>query len=257
MPRYKVTIAYDGTAFYGWQKQQPPDKEPLRTVQKVMEEAVMELTKVDKVDVVGASRTDSGVHAIGQIGTFVCEREYDLRKLPMMLTARLPADVHVLDAEIVHDDFCPISECTSKGYRYTLTWGCKKEIRRPLFDRHVIAWTAYELELAPMQEAAKYIVGEHDFASFTRKNHGKESTVRKVFSCEVRESGLREIQMDISGNGFLYHMVRIVAGTLLEAGRGYWAPEKIIEIFEAKDRKAAGMTMPPEGLRLEWVSYEQ
>jgi tRNA pseudouridine38-40 synthase len=257
MPRYKLTIAYDGTHFHGWQKQHPPNEEPLRTVQGVMENVVKELLRVEKVHVLGASRTDSGVHARGQVGSFICDREFDPRKLPMILTSRLPEDVQVLDAEIAPDDFSPITHCTSKGYRYTIAWGRKHGVQRPLFDRHFITWTAHELELAPMQEASKFLIGEHDFASFTRKNHGRDSTVREVFSCEVSESGEREIQIDISGNGFLYNMVRIVAGTLLEVGRGQWPPEKVIEILEAHDRDAAGSTLPPEGLCLEWVKYDE
>lgn len=256
MPRYKLTVAYDGTHFHGWQKQHPPGETPLRTVQGVMEEAVTKLLRVDKVNVVGASRTDSGVHARGQVAAFTSEREFDSRKLPMILTSRLPEDVQVLDAEIVGEHFSPISECTSKGYRYTIAWGRKHGVLRPLFDRHFVMWTAHELELEPMQEAAKHLVGEHDFMSFTRKNHGRDSTVREVFSCEVSESGEREIQIDINGNGFLYNMVRIIAGTLLEVGRGQVESGKTKEILKACDRDAAGPTLPPEGLCLEWVKYD-
>ena len=257
MPRYKLTVAYDGTRFHGWQKQHPPGEAPLRTVQGVMEEVVTALLRVEKINVVGASRTDSGVHARGQVAAFSSDREFDLAKLPMILTSRLPEDVQVLDATIVPPEFSPITQCTSKGYRYTIAWGRKHGVLRPLFDRHFVTWTAYELDLNRMQAAAVHLIGENDFVSFTRKNHGRESTVREVFSCEVSESGEREIQIDISGNGFLYNMVRIIAGTLLEIGRGQWPPEKMKDILEAKDRDAAGPTLPPEGLCLEWVNYDE
>jgi len=256
MPRYRITVAYDGTSFHGWQKQHPPGSAPLRTVQGVLEEAIRSIAGVDKVNVLGASRTDSGVHARGQVAAFTIEREFDARKLPMILTSRLPEDVQVLDAAIVDPSFSPISDCTAKGYRYTIAWGRKRGIQRPLFERHFVMWTGYELDVKRMQAAAPLLIGTHDFASFTRKSHGRETTVRTIFSCEASESGEREIQIDISGDGFLYNMVRIVAGTLLEIGRGQWEPQRMKEILEARDREAAGPTLPPEGLCLEWVSYD-
>ena len=139
MPRYKITVAYDGTNFHGWQKQHPPGAPPLRTVQGVMEEVVIGLLRVDKTNVVGASRTDSGVHARGQVAAFTSEREFDLEKLPMILTARLPEDVQVLDAAIVDEAFSPITQCTSKGYRYTIVHRRRRR-RDPPVD-----WTGSDL----------------------------------------------------------------------------------------------------------------
>jgi len=257
MPRYRLTVAYDGTHFHGWQKQHPPGSEPLRTAQGVLEETLRSILREDKVNVVGASRTDSGVHARGQVAAFTTDRVFDPGKLPMIITSRLPEDMQVLDATIVDETFSPISQCMGKGYRYTIAWGRRHGVLRPLFERHFVTWTAYELDVASMQAAAPILVGEHDFTSFTRKNHGRESTVREVYACTVGESGPREIRIDISGNGFLYNMVRIVAGTLLEVGRGQWAPEKVGEILDARDRDAAGPTLPPEGLCLEWVRYDE
>ena len=255
MPRYKLTVAYDGTNFHGWQKQQPPETEPLRTVQGVLEDAISHVMR-EPIHIVGASRTDSGVHARGQIACFTSDREIPLEKIPAAITSRLPDDVQVLGAEIVHPEFSPISECTGKGYRYTIAYGRRLGITKPLFERHFVTWTAYELDAKKMHQAAQYLVGEHDFASFTRLNHGRESTVREVYECTVIESGEREVQIDISGNGFLYNMVRIMGGTLLDVGRGKYEPEKVKKIVEARNREAAGPTLPPEGLCLEWVTYE-
>jgi len=256
MPRYKLTIAYDGTKFCGWQKQHPPGAESLRTVQGELERAVYSITKQDRLHVVGASRTDSGVHARGQVAAFTTDREFDPAKLPDILTSRLPEDVQVLSAKIIDDKFSPISDCTSKGYRYTIAYGRRLGITKPLFERHFMTWTAYELDAKKMHQAAQYLVGKHDFASFTRLNHGRESPVREVYECTVIESGEREVQIDISGNGFLYNMVRIMGGTLLDVGRGKYEPEKVKKIVEARNREAAGPTLPPEGLCLEWVTYE-
>lgn len=254
MPRYKLTVAYDGTDFFGWQKQHPPGNDPLRTAQGVLEEVVREVVR-EPVNILGASRTDSGVHAIGQVAAFTCEKEIPVKRLPRALSGRLPADIQVRRAEIVSDDFDPIQHCTSKGYRYRIAQSCAYGARRPLFDRRYVAWSPYRLDVDAMHEAAQRLIGTHDFASFTRLHHGKESTVRTVFSCDVTAVRKHRLHIDISGDGFLYNMIRIIAGTLTEVGRGKYAPEHIAEILMAKDRAAAGKTMPPEGLCLMWVRY--
>jgi tRNA pseudouridine38-40 synthase len=187
MPRYKLTVAYDGTDFHGWQKQHPPQGEPLRTAQGVLEDVVREVVREPEINLTGASRTDSGVHAAGQVAAFSCGLELDPQRMSMALNSRLPADMQVVNVEIVTETFGPITDCVAKGYRYRLAHGCKLGILRPLFDRHTTAWTSYDLDVSRMQAAAKHLVGEHDFASFTRLHHGRESTVRTVFSCEVSE----------------------------------------------------------------------
>ncbi|UCD74681.1 MAG: tRNA pseudouridine(38-40) synthase TruA [Phycisphaerales bacterium] len=254
MPRYKLTIAYDGTSFHGWQKQHPPGEEPLRTVQGVMEEAIVAVVR-EPVHLVGASRTDSGVHARGQAAAFDTQNEIPMDRLPRAVNSRLPDDVQVLSAEIVAGDFNPISDAIAKGYRYTIAHSTINGGEMPLFDRHLVAWTVYTLDAARMNEAAQHFVGERDFASFTRKHHGRESTVRTVHECKVEAVDQFRINIDISGGGFLYNMVRIIAGTLLEVGRGKLEPGAIAGIIEARDRASAGPTMPPEGLCLMWVKY--
>jgi tRNA pseudouridine38-40 synthase len=257
MPRYRLTVAYDGTNFHGWQKQDPPGAEPLRTVQLVMERAAADVVR-EAVNVVGASRTDAGVHALGQVAAFTCAKELEPRKLVAALNARLPDDAQVRDAAVAGDEFSPISEAMAKGYRYRIAWGRGKpgDLPRPLFARTTTFWTPYELDPVRMNEAARDLIGEHDFASFTRKNHNRESTVRTVHDCQVTATGKRRLRMDVCGDGFLYNMVRIIAGTLVEIGRGKIEPHMIADILAAADRDAAGPTLPPEGLCLMWIRYE-
>lgn len=254
MPRFKLTVAYDGTDFHGWQKQEPPSGQPLRTAQGVLEQAVREVVR-EQVYIQGASRTDSGVHARAQVAAFTVDRDFPLERLPRAINGRLPDDIQVRKAEIVADDFNPISHCTSKGYRYRIAHSIGKSGLKPLFDRRVVAWSPYVLDVPAMNDAAQRLVGEHDFASFTRVAHGRESTVRTVYACDVTATSKRRLRIDISGNGFLYNMIRIIAGTLTEVGRGKIKPEAIDEILTAKDRTTAGNTMVPEGLCLMWVRY--
>jgi tRNA pseudouridine38-40 synthase len=257
MPRYRMTVAYDGTDFHGWQKQEPPEGEPLRTVQLVMERAVCEVVR-EEVNVVGASRTDAGVHARGQVAAFTCAMDFEPTKLAAAVNARLPEDAQVRDAVIVPEAFSPISDAIAKGYRYRIAWGRGKpgDLPRPLFDRTTTFWTPYELDAEAMNEGARRLIGKHDFASFTRKHPNRETTVRTVHDCLITVTGRRRLRMDVCGDGFLYNMVRIIAGTLVEIGRGKFAPEAMDDILAARDRDAAGPTLPPEGLCLMWVKYE-
>jgi tRNA pseudouridine38-40 synthase len=250
MPRYKLTVAYDGTDFHGWQKQLREDG-PLRTVQGDLEEAVRKIVR-EPIILMGASRTDSGVHARGQVAAFTTALELDAERMILAINSRLPADVMVVCAETVDLDFNPIGDATSKGYRYRLAHGP----RRPLFDRRITSHCPTTLDVDAMSRAAGDLVGEHDFTSFARKHHGRESTVRTVYACSVAAIQEDRLRIDVSGNGFLYNMVRIIAGTLVEVGRGRVAPDGIPAILAARDRQAAGPTLPPEGLCLHWIRYE-
>lgn len=378
MPRYKLTIAYDGTHFCGWQKQEPfldavrlpkdqreasdPSTNPttkssrdqfvigegdvalrrnnkdatshprdtansdfatdsttdqknliveelpiregesrprvaMRTVQHVVERAVRAIVR-ENIILDGASRTDSGVHAKGQVAAFTCTGEAanerndehpvppttalrslwtDTRATPSSqpgnipthtgwplsrgtdrliraINARLPADVLVTHAQVVSDTFNPITDCTSKAYSYSIHTGPI----RPLFDRNLVHCVYDPLNIAAMQAAAKHLVGEHDFVSFAALHHGRASTVRTVFSCDVTSNeSPNRVRIDITGNGFLYNMVRIIAGTLVEVGRGRMSPDAIPEILAKKDRRAAGPTLPGSGLCLEWIRYSK
>ncbi len=254
--RYKLTIAYDGTDFHGWQKQHPPDADvPLRTVQQVVEDVIKHVVRED-VTLLGASRTDSGVHARGQIGAFSCWTMIPTERMLMAINSRLPGDVRITNVDPIDESFNPISDCTSKGYRYNIKHGCMDNITAPLFDRNYVYWTRYVLDVAAMLTAAQLIIGKHDFTSFTRLHHGRDSTVRTVLACEVVATDAHHCHIDVSGTGFLYNMVRIIAGTLLEVGKGKIDAHTIPKILEARDRTAAGPTLPPEGLCLMWVRYD-
>lgn len=269
MPRYKLTIAYDGTDFCGWQKQEPPDPDNpskrmiLRTVQGVVEQTVRDVLREDVV-VMGASRTDSGVHALGQVAAFTSEPIEDkgigwpesrgTDSLVRALNSKLPRDVLVRSAEVVDQDFNPIGGAAEKEYTYTIECGPV----RPLWDRKYVFHTWYELDLAKMQQAAAAMVGEHDFAAFAQINHGRTTTVRTIFNCTVEQVATEDsarFVIRVSGSGFLYNMVRIIAGTLMEVGRGKIEADSIGTILTSGDRKQAGPTLPPQGLRLEWIRY--
>ncbi|MCP3905490.1 MAG: tRNA pseudouridine(38-40) synthase TruA [Planctomycetes bacterium] len=254
MPRYKLTVAYEGTEFHGWQKQHPPGAEPLRTVQEVLERAVMEVVR-EPVVLHGASRTDSGVHARGQIAAFTTTTVLPLDRVAVAINARLPDDVQITRAVTVAETFDPIADAISKGYRYSIFHGLPTEIRRPMFDRRLVTYVPAVLDPGRMHAAAAGLVGTHDFASVTRVNHGRESTTRTVLACSVTASTSHRLRIDVSGTGFLYNMVRIIAGTLVEVGRGRLEPGAVPEIIARRDRTAAGPTMPPEGLCLMWVRY--
>ena len=160
-----------------------------------------------------------------------------------------------LRAETVPLDFDPIGGAVAKEYTYRIVTGQV----RPLWDRRFVFHTWHDLELEPMRAAARLIVGERDFVAFAQASHGRKSTIREVFACDVEDittaGGPASFQIRVSGSGFLYNMVRIIAGTLMEVGRGKIAPEQIPAILESNDRKNAGPTLPPQGLRLEWIRY--
>ena len=295
---YRLVVAYDGTDFCGWQKQEPPADEfgdggiegskgevvgrvvkdgvervQLRTVQHVLERAVRDALR-EEVVLTGASRTDSGVHAWGQSAFFVSEpmgekgvgwpADRGVEKLVKAVNGRLPRDVWVRSAEIVGEDFNVIGGATSKEYTYTIACG----ETRPIFGRRYVWHTWYDLDVAKMNEAAKVLIGEHDFAGFAQINHGRKTTVREIFDCSVEEidggndvvgvggDGVKLVRVRVSGSGFLYNMVRIVAGTLVEVGRGKMSVDDVRRVVAEADRLSnRGMTLPPMGLRLEWIRY--
>ena len=208
----------------------------------------------EPVSTIGASRTDAGVHAMGQVVAFTTAAEFEPARLVAAVTSQLPDDVQVRDARIVDDAFSPISEAIAKGYRYRIAhdWS---HTPRPLFDRRVVAWTAYALDPDRMHEGARHLVGTHDFTSFTRLNHGRLSPVRTIHDCSAAAEDDHRCTIEVVGDGFLHNMVRVIAGTLVEVGRGAIEPDEVPGILTALDRARAGPTMPPEGLCLEWVRF--
>jgi tRNA pseudouridine38-40 synthase len=253
VPRYRITLAYDGTEFHGWQRQTAAEGGPLRTVQHVLERAVWS-TIHERVPVLGASRTDAGVHARGQVAAFTCQRRVPVSRLPMALTSALPKDVLVHRAEEVHELFDPISDAVCKGYTYRIAHG-KPPFWPDLFRRREVHRSWIPLNAFAMDAAAQALVGTHDFAAFAKAGHGRESTVRRVLRCAVIEEDANQLRVEIAGTGFLHNMVRIIAGTLVDVGRGRLAPDEVAAILASGDRSRAGQTLPANGLCLMWIEY--
>ena len=245
MKRVKLTIAYDGTNYCGWQVQ--PNG---ITIEEVLNKALKKLTGED-ICIIGASRTDSGVHALGNVAEFDTETTIPSEKIAMALNQRIPEDIVVVKSEEVAPTFHPRYCDCSKTYEYHIM-----NTRIPIPTKRLTNYfVSYKLDLDNMRRAAEYLIGEHDFVSFCNIRTDVENTVRTITELEILQEGT-EITIRISGNGFLYNMVRIIVGTLIRVGRGYYEPEKVKEILEAKDRKAAGVTVPAHGLILKEIQYK-
>ena len=243
MKRIKLTIAYDGTNYCGWQVQ--PNG---ITIEEVLNKAIQKLTGED-ILVIGASRTDSGVHALGNVAVFDTETTIPPEKLAVALNQRLPEDIVVVKSEEVPTDFHPRYCDCSKTYEYHIINTRIPDPTRRLTNYFV----SYVLDIEKMRQAAAYLVGEHDFKSFCQVGAQVDSTVRTLYSVEVEEQG-SDLVIRVCGNGFLYNMVRIIAGTLMEVGQGKRAPEEMPSILDARNRSAAGPTAPAHGLML--MKYE-
>lgn len=258
MARYRLLLAYDGTDFHGWQRQEPPGMEPLRTVQGELQRVVQDVVR-EPLTVVGASRTDSGVHARGQVAAFdAADMRVPLDRLPDALNARLPGDIEVRAASAATSDFDPISGCVSKCYSYTLVHGdmcARTPGRAGVFERRFTAAVRPRLDALAMRAAGGCMVGTHDFRAFAHDPDARETTVRTVHTLTVIERAPGLVRIEVSGGGFLHHMVRILVGTLVEVGRGRIAASDVPAIIAGRERSAAGPTMPPEGLCLEWIHY--
>ena len=252
--RYRLTVAYDGTHFHGWQKQNPPGPpDGLRTVQGVLERRLRELLG-QPLTLMGASRTDAGVHALGQVASFEAVCPIPLERLAQAVNSRLPPDVEVRDAAVVDDTFDVIGDVVSKQYRYRIF----NADHRPLWLREQVYHCWLGLDPAPMADAAARLVGTHDIAGFAAADHGRTSTVRTIHRCTIEHTLAAypvEIHIVVEGSGFLYHSVRIIAGTLVEVGRGAFPPSRVDDILREAERRLAGPTLPPQGLRLEWIRY--
>lgn len=259
--RYKLTLAYRGTAYHGWQTQPmmstykgtpPPPGHGIPTIQEIVERVVGGVVK-HPITLSGSSRTDAGVHAKGQVAHFNTDKtQIPLEGLRRAINARLPMDILVRKIESVPLAFDAISWTLSKRYQYFI-WN--QEDRPVLFpDLAFHRWQ--RLDIAAMERAAAALVGTHDFESFARPGHGKEITVRTVLACEISYRSPRLI-IGVEGTGFLWNMVRIIAGTLVEVGLGRISAEAIPQILAAKDRRRAGSTAPAHGLYLQWIKFRK
>lgn len=245
MKRIKLTIAYDGTNYCGWQIQ--PNG---ITIEEVLNKALSKMTG-EEVFVIGASRTDSGVHAMGNVAVFDTETTIPVERIAVALNQRLPDDIVITKSEEVPLDFHPRYCDCSKTYEYHII-----NTRIPIPTKRLTNYfVSYVLDIEKMRQAASYLVGEHDFVSFCNVRTDVENTVRTINALDILTNG-DEITIRITGNGFLYNMVRIIVGTLIRVGRGFYEPEKVKEILEAKDRKAAGVTAPAHGLMLMEIKYK-
>jgi tRNA pseudouridine38-40 synthase len=248
MRNLKLTVAYDGTDFYGWQIQ--PDA---ATVQGTLSSAIGRITG-EKVLTQGSGRTDAGVHALAQVATFQTESVIPVANFVVALNDILPASIRVLAAEQVPEDFHPRKSAKAKTYRYRIY---RNPICPPLLARYVWHYP-YPLDENAMRDAAPLIQGEHDFTSFAAVDpeRGREglSNVRRIFSSQWRRES-SELIYEVRGNGFLHHMVRNLVGTFLLVGKGTLKPAELTRILETKDRSAAGATAPASGLYLVNVEY--
>ncbi|MCK4341321.1 MAG: tRNA pseudouridine(38-40) synthase TruA [Phycisphaerae bacterium] len=242
----KLVLAYDGTDFHGWQSQAG-----VRTVQAEVE-AVLRRVLRHPLHVQGASRTDAGVHARGQVASVLTTSPIPVENLLRAVGHHLPPDVALVHVAEAEPEFHPSLDALGKLYRYRIF----NAVRRPVevlagrFAWHV--W--YPLDLDRMRAAAARLVGTHDFAAFASQGSPRASTVRTVRRIGIRRR-VDEVLIDVEGDGFLYNQVRNMVGTLYEVGRGRWPPERIGEILASRSRNQAGLTAPPHGLCLQWVRY--
>lgn len=241
--RIMLVVAYDGTAYCGWQIQ----KNAI-TIEEKLNQALSELTKED-IAVIGASRTDSGVHALGNVAVFDTSVRMPAEKFSYALNQRLPEDIRIKKSMEVASDFHPRKCETRKTYKYRIVNAQFPDPTRRLYAH----FTYVPLDVMAMKEAGSYLEGEHDFKSFCSAGSQAETTVRNIYTLDVT-SDKDEIIIEITGNGFLYNMVRIIAGTLIEVGRGNMEPIEVMDILNAQDRAAAGPTAPACGLTL--VGYD-
>lgn len=245
MINYKMVIAYDGSRYNGWQKQGNTKD----TIQGKLEK-VLEKLEGREVEVIGAGRTDAGVHALGQVVNVKLESKINEEMLLQYLNQYLPEDIAVLSVKEVPMRFHSRLNATEKTYLYRIY---RSEIPNPFIRKYTVTITE-ELDIEKMRMAAEFLIGEHDFKSFCSLKKSKKSTIRTLYSITIEEIE-EEVRISVRGNGFLYHMVRIIVGTLLEVGTGKKKPEEIEQILEKGERQAAGKTAPAHGLFLKEVKY--
>ena len=246
MKRVKMIVAYDGTNYCGWQIQNNGI-----TIEEVLNRTLTDLLK-EPIIVTGASRTDSGVHSEGNVAVFDTENRMPADKICFALNQRLPDDIRVLHSEEVSETYHPRKQNCVKTYDYKIM---NRKIEIPTM-RLYSYFCYFPLDVEKMREAAAYLVGEHDFKSFCTARGQAEETVRTIYSLQVLKSD-DLITIRIKGNGFLYNMVRIIAGTLMKVGMGVYPPQHVEEIIDARDRNAAGPKAAAKGLTLVSLEYEK
>lgn len=241
---YKLIIGYDGTRYFGWEHQ--PGKE---TIQGKLENVLGHLSE-QEVEIIGAGRTDGGVHARAMVANVFLDIEMTPETLRDYMNRYLPDDIVIREVREASDRFHARYNATGKTYCYT----CFDGVTKPLFDRKYVWRVERPLQIEKMRAGAAYLMGRHDFMSFCKNPQKKKSTVREIDRIEITRKG-DYVTLSFHGTGFLRNMVRILTGTLVDVGLGRIPPERVGEILEAKDRLAAGETAPPQGLCLMEVDY--
>ncbi len=245
MRNFKILLQYEGTRYQGWQRQESTEN----TIQGRLERLLSRLAGRE-VEIQGSGRTDAGVHAYGQTANFHMDTAFSPEELMEKMNAYLPEDIAVIGIREVPERFHSRLNAKGKTYRYRVLNSSIPHI----FERRYVYAYPEKLDLAAMRRAADFLVGTHDFAAFTSVKKGKKSTVRTIDSIHIESVG-EEIRFTLSGNGFLFHMVRILVGTLLETGTGRRTPESVAGLLESGQRKEAGPLVPACGLALMEVRY--
>ena len=246
LKRILFTIAYDGSDFFGWQKQ--PD-EKIRTVQGEFEKALGRFFKKE-VECIGASRTDRGVHALGQRAVIDIDTTVPTEKFPLALHSFLPEDISVVKAEDVSEEFHPRYDCVKKTYQYKIYNG---KYRNPICRKYS-EYCHVNLDENKMNEVSKAFIGTHDFKAFAASGNSSKTTVRTIFDIDVKREG-EFVVITVTGDGFLYNMIRIMAGTLMLTGTEKLDFDGLSKIIESRDRTKAGKTAGPNGLTLMEINY--
>ena len=246
MMRYiKLTIEYDGKEYHGWQKQ--PNRP---NIQGEIEKAIETITG-EKVELIGSGRTDAGVHAFAQVANFKIENNFPIEKMAIAINSQLKKSIRIQKAEEVSEEFHSRYHCHRKTYAYIID---NSEQGSAIY-RNLTYHVPQTLDIEAMQKGVQLLVGEHDFSSFKSSGTSSKSSIRTIYEAKILKEQERVV-IQLTGNGFLYNMVRIISGTLLEIGLGEKRPEEMKEILEAKDRQKAGKTLPAHGLFLMNVEYE-
>ena len=246
MKNIKLIMEYDGSRYAGWQRQ-----DNAITIQQRLEEALCQLTGAE-IKLIGSGRTDSGVHARGQTASFLTDATIPPDRYSYALNALLPHDIRMIHSEEVSLDFHARFSAVGKKYRYSILQNTHGTAIGWQYYHHI----AVPLDVSAMKEAAESFLGTHDFAAFMATGSTVKSTIRTIYGSEWKQEG-EVLHYLVTGNGFLYHMVRIIAGTLIEVGKGKISPTVIPEILTSGDREMAGPTAPSKGLTLEEVYYDK
>jgi len=246
MRNIKLVIEYDGKEFNGWQKQ--PTK---LNIQGEIEKAIKQITG-EEVDLTASGRTDAGVHALGQVANFKTKSNIPIEKIPIALNSNLKKSIVIKSAEEVEERFHSRLNCKRKTYRYIINNSKYGTAVYRNLETHI----PMKLDIQKMQEAVRFFEGEHDFKAFKASGTSNKSSVRTIYKAEVIDAENERIYIELTGNGFLYNMVRIIAGTLVEVGLGKIEPNEIKTIIDSQKRENAGKTLPPQGLYLIKVEYE-